>query len=235
MTDFCKTCGKLIASCSLGCIVLGMAISPAVAQQQLTVQQPSFETFSGATTVSVPDRGRTVIGGVSRGASGTSNYGPFRSGINSGRAFSGSSVSAHVRIHDFAEMDRQILDSASDQRTLRHANGSGGNDIRLADHSEHAYQVLRNGSAASTRTTGPATPSVPERRTAAADSDRDADGAAAASAAEAERLFQKGRRAQAAGNSEVARVWFRLAEQHGSAPAAAELRRTDPTRVAAKK
>lgn len=234
MTDLRRTFMHWCGICSLGGSLLGLADSPAVAQQQLTVQQPSFETFSGATTVSVPNRGRTLIGGVSRGASGSSNYGPFRSGINSGRAFSGSSVSAHVRIHDFAEMDRQILESASGRRSQQAADDSRPSDIRLADQSEHAYQVLVKGKAGASGSGGSGPATISSRHPGVTDSAGDAhardDGE---SAAEAERLFQKGRRAVAAGNDEVARVWFRLAEKRGSAAAAAELRRPEQqTRVA---
>lgn len=77
--------------------------------QQIAVQQPLFGEWGARTTIAVPDRGTALIGSVSRGASGRVSSGPFRSGTSTGREFGHSGMSAHVFIHDFAELDRQAL------------------------------------------------------------------------------------------------------------------------------
>lgn len=167
--------------------------------QQFTVQQPSFQTFSVATTVSVPDRGSALLGGVGRAASGRINSGPLRTNTNTGRDVQGGSVTASVRIHDFAEMDRQVLSQAA--RSDRTA--------RLPGQAEHAYNTLVGR----------------HSQLQAAESVRlGSDGSdESATAQSADRYLRKGMTAKSEGKPEVARVWFRLAEKHGSTDATAEL------------
>ena len=80
-----------------------------VAAQQVTVQQPAVQTFGVGTSVSVPDRGRMYLGGVSSGRSARSTYGPLRSGTSLGSEYSGSSMSVGVYIHDLRAMDEALL------------------------------------------------------------------------------------------------------------------------------
>jgi hypothetical protein len=83
--------------------------TPSHAQQPIRVQQPVLGVNSSATTVVVPDRGRALIGGVRRGASGRSRYGFAPPNQSTGTEISGSSMSVSVTVHDFAEMDAQAL------------------------------------------------------------------------------------------------------------------------------
>ena len=96
----------LVASQSLASIAL--------AQQPTTVQLPTFRFFSVSTTVSVPDRGSTYLGGIgSSGSRSTSRgIGPLanRAGAHDTGA-SGMSISA--TIHDFEAMDKALLAEAS--------------------------------------------------------------------------------------------------------------------------
>lgn len=140
-----------------------------------------------------------MLGGVGRAASGSNNYGPFRTNTNSGRAVQGGSVSVSVRIHDFAEMDRQVLSQAA-----RSENGPP-----LPGAAEHAYSTLNSRHR-------PATAREP-----LPDNDEDAERAAKDLAVT--RYLRKGQAAKAEGKLEVARVWFRLAEKQGSEAATAEL------------
>jgi hypothetical protein len=103
--------------------------------QQIAVQQPVVGVFSGTTTVSVPDRGRAFVGGVGRSASSSSIYGPLRTNSNYGRSTAGTSVSVHVWIHDFEELDRQALQAASESRTRT----AGSRPVSRAD---QAYVTL---------------------------------------------------------------------------------------------
>ncbi|HVW01457.1 MAG TPA: hypothetical protein VHB77_13990 [Planctomycetaceae bacterium] len=98
-------------------IVLG-ANAPSAWGQALTVQQPTFESIGVGTTVSVPDRGRTLLGGVSSGAASRSTYGPLRTNSNRGQAFQAGSISASATIIDFEEMDRAALQAAEGRRPL---------------------------------------------------------------------------------------------------------------------
>ncbi len=97
-------------------IVVGVVLSQvaAVQAQQVAVQQPVVATNSVRTTVSVPDRGSALLGGVSSAQSGRSSYGPLRSGSSIGLSRSASSVSTSVYIHDLRAMDEALLNSVPD-------------------------------------------------------------------------------------------------------------------------
>jgi len=107
-------------------VVLACACGASVAPAQV-VQLPTYRVFSVGTSVSVPDGGAAYLGGVTRGAWGSSSRGvPGLSqvpGLN--RLFTnrgiGSSVSsshayATATIIDHAEMDRMLLSEAGARR-----------------------------------------------------------------------------------------------------------------------
>src|SRR5580704_1752172 len=101
-----------------------LTISPAFGQQ--VVQQPVVGTTSVNTTVSVPDRGTTFLGGVSSAQSGRSQYGPFRSGPSTGFTRQSTSMSVNVYIHDLHAMDEAILNSGpAPLESRRTSTGSG--------------------------------------------------------------------------------------------------------------
>ena len=79
---------------------------------QQTVQLPVVSSTSVNTTVSVPDRGSALLGGVSSAQSGRNQYGPIRPGTSTGLERRASSITAHVYIHDLQAMDEAILNSA---------------------------------------------------------------------------------------------------------------------------
>jgi len=74
-----------------------------------TLQLPVVSVNTVQTTVSVPDRGSALLGGVSQAASSSNQFGftPFYSSI--GRRQSRASQRVFVRIHDFEEADRALL------------------------------------------------------------------------------------------------------------------------------
>ncbi len=78
---------------------------------QQVFQQPIVGETSVNTTVSVPDRGRVFLGGVSSAQSGRSQYGPLRSGTSSGLTRQSTSISTSVYIHDLQAMDEELLNS----------------------------------------------------------------------------------------------------------------------------
>ena len=107
--------------------------------QDRAVQQPVVRQFRVGTAVSVPDRGRAFLGGVSKAAIGTNRYGgPLRSGTNSGREFSNSSQSVSVYIHDFEAMDAALLNAAAPSPTTRSRS-----DTPINPRATHAWQTLQ--------------------------------------------------------------------------------------------
>lgn len=91
-----------------------LLLNAASLQAQITVQQPVVRTTSVGTTVSVPDRGRVFLGGVSSADSFRQNYGPLPSGTTRGFGLSGGSMSASVYVIDLQAMDEAILNSVPD-------------------------------------------------------------------------------------------------------------------------
>ncbi len=78
---------------------------------QQVIQQPVVATTAVNTTVSVPDRGSAHLGGVSSAESGRAQYGPLRSGTNTGISRQATSMTTHVYIHDLQAMDEALLNS----------------------------------------------------------------------------------------------------------------------------
>lgn len=94
--------------------------SVAFAQPPTTVQLPTFSFFTVNTTVSVPDRGGTYLGGLLRGSDSSTTRGlaPFpglaNRGIGSERSAAGMNVRAWI--HDFRKMDEALLAEAAAKR-----------------------------------------------------------------------------------------------------------------------
>jgi len=177
--------------------------------QQAVIQQPTVGVFSGSSTVSVPDRGRTTIGGVSRGASSRSMYGPFPSGTNTGRSFEGGSVSVGAYIHDFEELDRQALSAA--KSSPRKRSDPSGDD--RADRAREALIRRDRGGTARPKTAIAGTAEKEKERGLSSDE-----------------LFERGRKAEAAGKSGVAVAFYRQARDRGSEDAGRELDRLQKSR-----
>ncbi len=95
-------------------IAVAILGSSSILQAQITIQQPVVRTTGVATTVSVPDRGSILLGGVSSAESSRSSFGPLRMGTSRGYGLSGASMSASVHIIDLQAMDEAILNSVPD-------------------------------------------------------------------------------------------------------------------------
>lgn len=103
-----------------------MILSVPAFAQQLVVQQPVIGTTSVATSVTVPNGGRTFLGGVSSAQSGRSRFGFGQSGASLGLSRSSNSMSVGVTVIDLREMDEAILNSVPNRpepasRFARHA------------------------------------------------------------------------------------------------------------------
>jgi hypothetical protein len=109
--------------CSVLIAILLLVDRTSFAQQ--VIQQPVVATTAVNTTVSVPDRGSALLGGVSSAQSGRAQYGPLRSGTNTGISRQATSISTHVYIHDLQAMDEAILNSGpSESSTSKSSIGS---------------------------------------------------------------------------------------------------------------
>lgn len=95
--------------CRLALIVflVPIAFPNTASAQGFLLQSPVFTQFSVNTTVSVPDRGGVMMGGVGRAADGRKSFGfgPTPYGSSLGREISNHSISSHVYITDFSELD----------------------------------------------------------------------------------------------------------------------------------
>ncbi len=185
---------RIFTACtiSVSTLLVALFLGDAACAQNFTVQQPVFERFSVGTTVSVPDRGRALLGSVSRAGVSRKNFGPFRSGTNTGMFRDHSSASSHVFIHDLRAMDESLLQ----QRIRSNAIPRGP---ALSSHAEHAYRRL-----------------ISRHRAADAPSAISHSQPRTVNVGEAERFFQLGLRAEKRGRHSLARLHFRAAAQHGS-------------------
>ena len=114
-------------------VILSLASQKTLAQN-VTVQLPTFQFFSVATTVVVPDRGSAYLGGVNRAAYGSNTNGvpglSLLPGVgrlfkNRGIGSEVSSSSAHVSatIMDLDELDKAVLAEAAARRGVTSASG----------------------------------------------------------------------------------------------------------------
>ena len=108
----------IITGCCLIICLMAVHIETAEAQA-VRIQQPIVQQFSVGTTLTVPDRGSALLGGIRSGSIHSRQSGPFRSGSRYGHSFQSSTSSVGVYIHDFEAMDQMLLNSAP--RILRNS------------------------------------------------------------------------------------------------------------------
>lgn len=113
-------------------VSFGLVSRPSHAQ---VVQLPTYRTFSVGTSVLIPDRGSTFLGGVDRGVWNSNTQGvPGLSGVPGvGRLFTNRSISSEVSssrayasatIMDLEALDKAVLAEAAAKRALV-ARGAG--------------------------------------------------------------------------------------------------------------
>lgn len=178
--------------------VLGLLAGTASAQN--AVQLPTFSFFGTSTTVSVPDRGSVYMGGVNRASTGLNEFGtpllPFRPFKN--RAFgmerSASSTWMSVYVHDFEAMDEYLLS----QPTGRFPHGVAPGVTNIVGSRPEADA-------------GPPSPAVSVaqlREKHAAEQE--------VRAQEAVAFFERGKKAEAEGKANVARIYYQMANRRAS-------------------
>lgn len=97
-------------------LLLGTTLTVPAFGQQLIMQQPIVGTTSVATSVTAPNGGRVLLGGVSSAQSSRSRFGFGQPGSSLGLSRSSNSVSVGVTVIDLREIDEAILNSVPDRR-----------------------------------------------------------------------------------------------------------------------
>ena len=113
-TKFC-----CVVPCAIILCVIVASLSMNDQARAQTVQLPTFNSTGVSTTVMVPDRGQTFLGGINSARSSSNEFGtpllPFRNrSIGSER--SAVNFWTRVWIHDFEAMDEMLLGQAARAR-----------------------------------------------------------------------------------------------------------------------
>jgi hypothetical protein len=130
---------------ALAVVVVALICNSPV-RAQVTIQQPVVGSMRVGTSVSVPDRGTTFIGGVNSAASSRSSNGPVRTGTTRTSSVTSSSVTARVHIIDLNEMDEAILNSVADapaSMTMRYRDATSSRDAVPSDTTSAAEKVVK--------------------------------------------------------------------------------------------
>ena len=168
-----------ILSAAIATVVVLFASSAATAQ---TVQLPEYRVFGVNTTVSVPDRGSALLGGIGTARSGSVSRGvPFGSAIPGplfrsrgiGREVGSSTARVTAWIHDFEAMEEDLAAEYRRRLALRPSVGDGVRRIAGADNpaATAMSRTVTAGSAAvvgAPRSPTPAAPATPAARPATA-------------------------------------------------------------------
>ncbi len=191
------------------CVAIAFLTSGMSGFGQTVVQQPVFQSFSTDTTVTVPDGGQALLGGIDSARYGSTSRGTpilgklpgvgrLFSNRASGSEFNSSRNYVRTRIIDLNEWDQAILNSVplgTSAGQLRSSN-SVRPDVRQNAAQAEARFLSRN---------------VGRRATGGVDQQRRAHEVAPKS--NARELLALGDKAIADGKLELAAKYFRAAEQ----------------------
>lgn len=197
------------------------------------MQLPTFSYFSVATTVSVPDRGSALLGGVNRAYEGRSDFGvPLLGGLpHVGRGFHNASVGRQVgagairlstQVHDFGAMEQSLSAHSgvgarvAATRELAPVGGPlaaiMGTNVPASRTDAHPpTQPITSSPMSAGIVSSAARPagSVAEARA-------QLQAEQAATAEEARRLFQRALTAESQGNIRAAKVYYQMAARRAS-------------------
>ena len=209
-----------LACLALG--LLGVAAGEVLAQPGLTVQLPTRKSFSVGTTVSVPDRGQVLLGGINRSSTGRNEFGvpmlgkvPYLNRLFNNRSIGGSlsssNVHATVFIHDFEAMEEDLLSRPTSTRRLSSLGPRRPRSSAIAGGLQPRNPAL----GVSWKLSSPA--SSPDRPTMSlADAQARRTRRQAERAEEALEFFQRGQQAEAAGKANVARIYYQMVARRAS-------------------
>lgn len=187
----------------LALVLVSTTAAGATAQRAAAVQLPTYSYFTTSTTVSVPDRGGALLGGVNRAASGSQSFGgplsPFpQRGSGGDRGAAGLGITAMV--HDFEAMEAHVLNQSASQR----------GPVSKADPWEDRLKDAARSSA------GRPVPSVADLQATQIEAGKSAGRDAAD-------WYARGRQAEADGNEGAAKVYFGMAARRAEGPAREEI------------
>ena len=200
-------------------ILLAVVEGHALAQQPASaVQLPTFSQFSTATTVSVPDRGSVLLGGVDRAATGRNEFGtplaplPGFGNRSIGSNRSAASTRVSVFIHDFEAMDEYLLSQPTGTRSLHTTTPRQYVDIgRGLRPRDRQGRTIWDAPPAEDRLAAGAARAVAEEqaRREAVRLGRDK---------EAVEFFERGQEAEEAGKANVAKIYYQMAARRAAGP-----------------
>lgn len=198
-------------------ILGGPALEHGLAQAPTTVQLPTFQVFSVNTTVSVPDGGGALLGGINRAADSSvtrglplgskiPGLGPLATNRGIGSVRGASNMSVHATIIDHQELDAAVLAEAAARR-----GGISLTDKQALATQQRANFITRNLATADRPAveTKTAQPSVDEIR-------RKNELAAANRDAEAHAYLAKAEAAAAEKKTGVAKVYYQMVARRAS-------------------
>ncbi|MCA8984312.1 MAG: hypothetical protein R3C12_03345 [Planctomycetaceae bacterium] len=190
----------LVAGCYFGALP-----AQPVRAQVLNVQQPIVEQFGVASTVLVPDRGRSHLGSLSTGRDFDARFGPFPAGRVRLREQTHSSLSASVFIHDLAEMDSLLLNRPNSAPPFPFEESEAESRKRTAAGMTAPLNPRDRNVRRSTLPVAATAPQAQPLLQAGPVADRIAS-----------EYLRKAEQALQAGNVSLARIYFQLAEKNGS-------------------
>lgn len=215
-----------------------LASSQAKAQ---VVQLPTVGVTSAATTVSVPDRGGILLGGVGRSSSGSVSrgIGPGRLLGNraSGSSVSGGTMSVHATIIDLDELDAAVLAEAARRREavgLAEAGRSSGSSFYPAALTGSPAELTGKAAFLSRNTVRRSDAFDPTISAAATGASHESIGrtedrraidriAASDPSNEVFQLMQEADKAARAGKKGAARVYYQMAQRRAEGPLKLEI------------
>jgi len=212
--SFLKRMVVMFVRAVLGSLLM-LGFGAAVAQAQLpgsSVQLPTYSYFTGNTTVLVPDGGSAFLGGVGRASTGRNEFGspllPSRNvGIGSQRG--ASNVHVTVTIHDFEAMDEYLLGQPSARSNLPGYGGGAAFALSsrpLPASDPRTWRVVPPRSSVSAESLSA---SVAEERQRRKQKEQ-------ARASDAVEYFNRGQKAEAAGKTGAARIFYQMAARRAS-------------------
>ncbi len=165
------------------------------------LQLPTFQYFATDSSALVPDRGGAMLGGVGRSSSGSNQFGPPF--VSPNRSYGGQSstggMSVTAQIHDMSAMDESVLRGPS-------AKARPGNMI-LRD----APRIAENADIAPSGDAPRGSVAELAARNAAQQAAQ-----ARAEQVEAQKLFDRGLKAETDGKAGLAKVYFQMASRRAT-------------------
>lgn len=201
-----------------------LAAVEAIGQQNVTVQLPTFNMTTVRTTVTAPDGGSALLGGIGRASEGSVSRGvPLLGKVpGAGRLFHNRGIGRDVglsqmtvspRIISLEEEELRQTGVSAETLSQRHAVPPAprswpqpdGVDAAVARQADFlARHVARHPTELPQRAAPAAPPAVEDVR-------RQNELARLQRTAEAEDCFAKGQRAEAEGKAAVAKIWYEMA------------------------